>query len=124
MPCSTPVDLQIVDASGTQFPSRRHRDNKLGTGIGVSHDTVKMRAWPTGGPLLNPLARQFRFSSDRLFLDFQKLKCAGHGFWPGIRNLIRGRHRIVLFRADGKDVMGLRIQRDGTGAVDRFDVRD
>lgn len=124
MSCSTSLDVQIVYAKATQFPIPRHRDNKLGAVIGVGHDIVVMRPWPTIGRLLNSLARQFRFPGGCLFPDFQKLKSTGHGFWPGIRILIRGRHRIVLFRADGKDVMGLRIQRDGTGAVVRFDVRD
>ena len=68
-----------------------------------------------------------RGRSDRcicLFPDFDDLKRAQIWLRPGIRILRRGWHRVIFLRADGEDVVGLRIERNRPSPLNGLDGRD
>src|SRR5580692_9971532 len=58
--------------------------------------------------------------TETLFADLQQLKRGRVRLRAWIWIFGRRRNEIVLFRADQKDVMGLGIERQGSGTVDGF----
>src|ERR1700722_14788668 len=59
-----------------------------------------------------------------LFPDLYDLKRGGIGFRPRVGLLRCWGHRIILFGANQEGMMGLRVKRNCTRAVNRFHISD